>query len=550
MSITGLAGRLTRAERHMTNPYQDTLRPSRERRNRDGRRRTQVAVLAAMVIAIGAAIVDGSLAAAAGTPAPTMSQPPAHAIGSLRGAHAKPRQGRPNILLFLTDDMRADDLPYMPNVQRLLVDRGVTFTHAFATNSLCCPARATLLTGQYSHNHRVMGNVPFEGGGWTAFRSHVDQHNLLPIWLQRAGYRTWHAGKHLNGFTSVRTQPGWDYWRATIANVYDYENWGASVQGRRVTYKHSYQELVLRRAMLRSIRQWAPSRRPFFMWLGSLAPHGVIGGNPVPEPEYESALAGDRFRFSPSIAEDDITDKPPWTALERNAMTVRRARRGTFARRRALLSVDDTVAAAVRALRAAGDYRKTTFIFTSDNGFLVGEHRHHGKNVPYEEAIAVPLVVAGPGFARGATVGAPVSQADITATVVDLANAVSGLKADGLSLAHLSRTHAIKRMRVLPIEGGTWEVPRERSRKTDRLHRFYWGARWSHYLYVVYAPGFREFYDLRADPYELDNAYRPPKQATAVQLALARWVRHHKNCVGRECNRLLTVHGPRASAGP
>jgi N-acetylglucosamine-6-sulfatase len=543
MSTTGLAGRLTRAERHLRGSHPNSSRTSQEQRKRGGRHRRQVAVFAAFAVAVGTATLDVRTTSAAAVQAPTVSSSPAHASGSDRRLHAQSQQGRPNIMLFLTDDMRADDLPYLPNVQRLMVDRGVTFTHAFATNSLCCPARATLLTGQYSHNHRVMGNMPFEGGGWQAFRDHVDQHNLLPTWLKRVGYRTWHAGKHLNGFTSVRVQPGWDYWRATIRNVYDYKNWGASVQGHRVRYKHSYQELVLRRAMLRSIRQWAPSRRPFFMWLGSLAPHGNGGGNPDPEPKYRAALADAAFRFSPSIAEEDISDKPPWTALEKNAMHLRRARRGTLARLRALLSVDDTVAAAMRALRATGDYRRTTFIFTSDNGFLVGEHRHHGKNVPYEEAIAVPLVIAGPGFARGTTVREPVSHVDITATILDLAHAASGLKADGRSLAHLSTRHRLTRGRVLPIEGGTWEVPRERSRPTDRRHRFYWGARWSHYLYVQYAPGFREFYDLSVDPYELDNAYRPPRRATAVQLALARWVHHHKNCSGHECNRPLAVHG-------
>lgn len=461
-----------------------------------------------------------------------------HLVGS---AATPPSSGRPNIVLFLTDDMRDDDLQYMPHVQRLLVDKGVTFSHAFATNSLCCPARATLETGMYSHNHRVMGNTRFESGGWAAFVKRNDQHNLLPVWLQKAGYRTWHMGKHLNGFHSPARQPGWDYWSATIDNIYNYKNWGSAVQGRLVEHRHSYQELVVRRTMFRYIKRWAPSPRPFFMWVGSLAPHGNGSGPPLPEPQYRTTTPDGMLAMSPSIAEPNISDKPPWTVLEPNKIDVKIARDSRLVRIRSLLSVDDTVAAAVRSLRATHDYANTVFIFTSDNGFLVGEHRHHGKNVAYEEAIGIPLVIAGPGFAPGTTFSKMVGQADIPATIVDLANARSGLEADGTSLARMRTTDAVGSRRVLPIEGGTWAVPHERSQPTDRIKRFYWGARWSHYLYVQYAPGFREFYDLRTDPYQLENVYEPPKQATRAQLSLMRWVKRHKDCDGVECSTPLVL---------
>jgi N-acetylglucosamine-6-sulfatase len=529
MSIAGLTSRILRARKSARTALSPGTRVVLDHLDRRG----AVAVASVSIVA-NLAILSG------GATSPATEGWTPHRM--LSGYSTTASAGRPNIVLFLADDMRAEDLRYLPHVQRLLIDKGVTFSRAFATNSLCCPARATLLTGMYSHNHRVMGNTRFESGGWSTFERLHNQHNLLPVWLQQAGYRTWHAGKHLNGFRSLTRQPGWDYWSTTIKDIYNYENWGASVQGRYVEHTNSYQELVTRRSMVRYIKRWAPSRHPFFMWVGSLAPHGEGGGlPPVPEPKYRTTMPDLPLALSPSIAEADVSDKPPWTALEPNHMGIKRARAELLVRIRALLSVDDTVAAAVRNLKATHDYANTVFIFMSDNGFSVGEHRHHGKNVAYEEAIGMPLVIAGPGFAPGTTFRKMVSQVDIPATIVDLANARRGLDADGISLARLRTTDAIRPRRVLPIEGGTWGVPKERTRSTDRLRRFYWGARWSHYLYVEYAPGFREFYDLLTDPYQLENAYRPRAQATRIQLALMRWVHRHKNCEGHECSKPLAL---------
>ncbi|HEY8584437.1 MAG TPA: sulfatase-like hydrolase/transferase [Capillimicrobium sp.] len=131
---------------------------------------------------------------------------------------------RPNIVVMMTDDQTVADLRAMPLTRALLGDRGVTFSRSFSSYPLCCPARATLLTGQYAHNHDVLGNRP-PLGGYGAFR---DAGNTLPVWLQRAGYRTAHVGKYLNGYgrdVAATVPPGWDEWYGSVDPT-SYMMWG------------------------------------------------------------------------------------------------------------------------------------------------------------------------------------------------------------------------------------------------------------------------------------------------------------------------------------
>lgn len=449
-------------------------------------------------------------------------------------------QVKPNVILFLTDDMRADDMQYMPAVQQLLVQRGVTFTNALAANSLCCPARASLLTGQQSHNHMVMSNIIREGGGWQKFKERNDQENLLPVWLQAAGYRTWHIGKHLNGFRDLEPQPGWDYWNATLAGATNYEDWAVSVNGTYVEYQDSYQETVAREHLLEAVDAYSPSSQPFFMWDSALAPHGHQSsqgsGPPRAEPQHAGSYRGFPFPVSPAVGEEDITDKPAWVAQQEDPGSDEVHLAARARRIEALLSVDDTVRQTVRALRQNGDYAETVFIFTSDNGFSLWEHRRHGKNVPYEESIRIPLVIAGPGFTPGTTVEAPVALTDVTATILDIAGARSGLTADGLSTMDMDTDLTLGQDRPIGLEGGVAGFPNSTGLPVDDRNRFYWGARWGNFKYVEYATGEKEFYNLRADPYELINRYRTESNATVTQQRLTAWVQTHKDCVGNACN--------------
>ena len=109
------------------------------------------------------------------------------------GAGAAPPVERPNIVVVMTDDQTLESMRVMTGIKRSLAAEGTTFERAFVSNALCCPSRSTLFTGQYSHNHGVIGNTPPDGG-----YDRLDKNNWLPIWLQGAGYRTVHIGKFLN----------------------------------------------------------------------------------------------------------------------------------------------------------------------------------------------------------------------------------------------------------------------------------------------------------------------------------------------------------------
>ena len=157
------------------------------------------------------------------------------APASARPASAD-RDGRPNVLVVMTDDMATADLVHLPNVQRLLADKGTTFADAVDSFPLCCPARATFLTGQYAHNHGVIGN--FAPYGWYGMK---DRGNILPAWLQDAGYRTAHIGKWLNGYGAKdghgEIPEGFDIWRGLLdVSAYDYFNYVMNKDGKLRTW--------------------------------------------------------------------------------------------------------------------------------------------------------------------------------------------------------------------------------------------------------------------------------------------------------------------------
>ena len=139
---------------------------------------------------------------------------------------------QPNIILILTDDLADDDLSYMPNLRSLLIEQGTTFENAFVTDSLCCPSRATILRGQYAHNHGILENGP-PNGGYEKFRSLGRQSSTLATWLQDAGYRTVLIGKYMNDYEGTQVPPGWNDWHAVSGN---YTSHDLNENGKTVSY--------------------------------------------------------------------------------------------------------------------------------------------------------------------------------------------------------------------------------------------------------------------------------------------------------------------------
>jgi N-acetylglucosamine-6-sulfatase len=304
-----------------------------------------------------------------------------------RPAHADPLH--PNILFILTDDQRFDELEHMPAVQSQLIGRGVRFTNGVISDPLCCPSRATILTGTYSHTNGIYTDFAKAGGGFPFFH---DATTIATV-LQAQGYRTALVGKYLNDYNPENAPyipPGWDRWFGVTKE--SYYKFSISDQGTNVDYAGTGQYLtdVLGLEALATIDS-TPAGQPLFMYWSPYAPHKPA----TPSQSYRDAFPHLPRLRPPSYNERDVSDKPAYVQQLPRWDAAKRAKIDAFRRQQyqSLLSVDDGVRAMLDALAAAGRLHNTLIVFMSDNGYLEGEHRIDGKTVPYVESIKVPFVV-------------------------------------------------------------------------------------------------------------------------------------------------------------
>ena len=323
----------------------------------------------------------------------------------------------PNIVMILTDDQRADTLRYMPIVQRTLGKHGVTFTNAYVSNPVCCPSRATIMTGLYSHSTGVYTNDELYGG-FAAF----EDDSTIATWLHDAGYRTGLFGKYLNGYDSDYTPPGWDRWFATHESG-DYYDYSATSDGTIVDYGGTPRlRDVGRRRPDDLVHPRHPSRSAA---LRLREPPGAARAGD-PRAGRRGRLRQDRALATPQLQRTDVKDKPmhirnnPWMKADRR----REIDRVRVRELRTLPAVDRLVGDIVDALKETGRLENTIVVFTSDNGVLWGEHRWDSKDVPYEESIAVPLIVRYDALISGARKDANlVTNLDFAPTFAELAGA-------------------------------------------------------------------------------------------------------------------------------
>jgi arylsulfatase A-like enzyme len=449
---------------------------------------------------------------------------------------------KPNIVVLMTDDQTLASMSVMPKTRELLGGRGTTFTRSFVNFSLCCPSRATLFTGQYAHNHGVLGNRPPLGG-----YTRLDKSEWLPNWLQRAGYHTVHLGKFLNGYgrdsPPTEVPPGWTEWYGSVdPSTYRFYNYTLNENGTLRTYGANrdprfYQTDLYSRRAVSLIGRLAPASRPFFLSVAFLAPHSGGPresddpsrlGTPVPAPRHRNAFSALPLPRSPAFNEADVSDKPVNIRRRRRIGAPGRAaiRENYQQRLESLLAVDEAVGAIVEQLRRSGELDETLIVFTADNGFFHGEHRvRNGKVLVYEPSIRVPLILRGPGVPRGAVRRQLVTNADLAPTILDAADARPGGRVlDGRSVFALLRDRGREWGRDMLIEGGAGAAGVFTAIRTYR------------YVYVEYANGERELYDLRRDAAQLMSRHADPAYAS-VRRRLARRVAALKSCRGRACRR-------------
>jgi arylsulfatase A-like enzyme len=497
---------------------------------------------------------------------------------------------KPNLVVIMTDDLDVHtlkvmlDYGLMPHFQEHILGRSVRFANAFVTNSVCCPSRATFLTGQYSHNNGVLTNYAPNGAV-----SALQDGKTLATWLKAAGYRTGHVGKYLNGygiqgenpqpgshpaFDANYVPPGWDDWQGLVdLSTYRVFNYQVSDNGTVVSYGSDpldYQTDVLALRARDFIEESeAQDATPFFLAVMPLAPHvesfpedptwadeqqdiwrWYIRPDPkdyTEKPQTMNTIAGIPLwpALKPSFNEEVFTDKPLWMQLSRPRLTtedIAYLTRQYRSRLGSMVSLDDLIGTVAQTLQAKGELENTVLVFTSDNGFLYGEHRLAEKLAIYEESIRVPLYVRMPGMTAPSTVEALVLNNDLAPTLAALAGATPDLSVDGRSLVPFLQgmPPASWRKRFLVEHWGsgdlTFDIPTYFAVRTGPTALAAPDMVWTEYRGWDGSAFAWEQYDLRTDPLQLDSLHASTSPARVDQRAtLQYWLNQLRPCANGSC---------------
>lgn len=497
--------------------------------------------------------------------------------------------GKPNIVVVMIDDYDLTSLwtmigkGMMPNLTRYMLQSGYIFTEAFSVAGLGGPSRASFLTGQYPHNHGVIWGFPPSG------IEVLDQSSTVATWLQTAGYRTGHVGRHVTGYgwwtSATAIPPGWNDWKTLVDpssnNTTDYK---ININGSVVDFgalsnqygTEIHQVDVLSALAVDFLRRAPAYQQPFFLMVApgvfnmatnppynvcpnSLPPHydELYGGNPwgaaqKPADRHTDTIFGDATRFPlptpPSFNEADVSDKPFW---------VRDTRPFTFdviaclqmrwwRKLEVIRSVDDMIGTLFAELESLGALSNTVVMFTADNGWMDGQHRIAGKTLPFEEAIKIPLFIRNGTNTQAHVISKMVLTTDLAPTIAHLAGATPTHTVDGRSLVQFLQnpaTTAVWRKIFLLQYEGDFDPFANRI-----LPPSYWGVRtdpqtrkrlYSFYPTLWTSPN-GELYDLVLDPYELDNRYLDPARS-AERARLDLWMNLLKTCKGTTCGILESV---------
>jgi len=468
------------------------------------------------------------------------------AIGSL-APPAKPAarpHPRANVVFILTDDLSWNLVRFMPHVRQMQRD-GLTFTDYFVTDSLCCPSRASIFTGRYPHNHGVLTNTP-PTGGFTAFRRGAESQTFATA-LEAAGYRTSMMGKYLNGYElhPHYVAPGWTDWQVP-GGGYKGFNYVLNANGRVAHFgraRRAYLTDLLRRRGVDFINRAATARAPFLVEIATIAPHRPA----VPAPRNRYDFPGlqvprdSAFDVSPANPPSWLRDRAPLTQEQIDGLN-REFRR----RAQSVEAVDELVGQVRQLLRRTGLDRNTYVVFSSDNGYHMGQRRLlAGKMTAYDSDVRVPLVVVGPGVPRGEATDALAENVDLAPTFMRLAHVRPPRSVDGQSLVPLLRGAEPARWRdAVLIEHHHPETPNgdpDRQAKSSGNPPSYEALRTPAELYIEYVTGEREWYELLSDPNQLDNRYE--QLGAAQRAALHQRLVALENCRGAGCMRAAVSSG-------
>ena len=428
-------------------------------------------------------------------------------------------EARPNIVFIMSDDHaahatgtyggRLSELDPTPHLDKL-AEEGMRFDRAYATNSICTPSRATLLTGQYSH----LNGVP-------VFNPIDPERAVFPTMLQQAGYYTaligkWHLGSDPVGFDDWEIFPGQGaYWNPafyTATGQRKYEGHASDVTT----------DLAIERLKDR------PADKPFMLMVHHKAPHRNWQPHPrhqakykelkIPEPEnlfddYSSrtnAIHEQRQSVARDLNKNDLKQDPP-PGLSEDELVRWKYQRYMQDYLACVQGVDDSIGRITDWLDEHGLKENTVVIYTSDQGFFLGEHGMYDKRFMYEESARMPLVVRWPAAVKPSAVcEALVTNCDFAPTFLDLAGLPPSPEMQGRSLVPLLRGEQ-------PEDWRTAFYYRYYHDPGDHNTRAHYGIRTAtHKLIYFWRKDQWECYDLVADPQEMHNIYEDPAAAEAV----------------------------------
>ena len=415
----------------------------------------------------------------------------------------------PNILVILTDDQRRDEtMQMMPMTRRIFGRGGTRFPNAFATTPLCCPSRASLFTGMYAHNHGVLRNGEAD---------QLDETATIQRYLADTGYRNALFGKYLIGFPPERNPSHFHDWATTKGRAYSDGNW--NVQGQMSQVDMYSTDFIAAKSLgfLESTEN--EDARPWFLLITPHAPH-----EPAPHPSRHDGVELPDWVPNPAMLERNRRDKPRY--VRKRQVTLQSQKVVRRRQLRALPAVDELTDAVFDKLAELDEDDTTLAFFLSDNGMVWGEHGIRRKRHAYTQSVSVPLYARWPGvISAGLTDPRIVGVLDVPVTIMDAVEIEpSGPPMDGRSML-IDKS----RNRILLEFFGEQGVPAWTSLRTRRNQ------------YVEYyrdngTIGFREYYDLRADPWQLVNLLHDgdPDNNPDTTRTRAR-LRSDQRCTGAAC---------------
>ncbi|XP_034828296.1 N-acetylglucosamine-6-sulfatase-like [Maniola hyperantus] len=351
--------------------------------------------------------------------------------------HVVCQEKRPNFVIVLTDDQDVvlGGMNPMKNVHRFIGNEGTTFTNSYVTSPICCPSRASLLTGLHVHNHLTWNNS-LNGGCYSRTWRKLETRTFAKA-LKDSGYNTFYAGKYLNEYGTAaaggpeQVPPGWTEWHGLVGNS-AYYNYTISNNGVPTYATDLYLTDIIRDLSLSYIENQTDSQ-PFLMMLAPPAPHQPF----TPAPRHEAAFANITAVRHPNF-NLAVTDKhwlitmPPTPLPDKMLPELDRVYRTRW---QSLLAVDEMLADVVEALDSASLLTNTYLIYTSDNGYHIGQFSQvYDKRQPYESDIKVPLIIRGPTIPKNTTDDQPILNIDLAPTIMALAGLMPPQSMDGRSI--------------------------------------------------------------------------------------------------------------------